>query len=283
MSRSPPSSAIAASGSSSALPCQPSLFSTAFTPLPLIVRATIAVGRPRRQRLLVRAVDRLDVVPVDLDRSPAERLDAARVRSDVPAVHRLAALAEPVDVEDRDQVVEPGERRVLERLPHRALGELAVAAEAPDAVRQPVELLAGERDADRDRQPLAERARRDVDPGDLRRRVAFEARPELAKREQLLVGDRARRLVDGVEQRRRVALREDEMVVARVVRPVEVVAEVLGEQHRHQVGGRHRGRRMAGLRDGRGADRIHPELLSQLPPELDIGHGVSLRTRRGVT
>jgi hypothetical protein len=46
MLRSPPSSAIASSGSSSALPCQPSLFSTAFTPLPFSVRATIAVGRP---------------------------------------------------------------------------------------------------------------------------------------------------------------------------------------------------------------------------------------------
>ena len=46
MFRSPPSSSIAASGSSSALPCQPSLFSTALTPLPLIVRASTTVGCP---------------------------------------------------------------------------------------------------------------------------------------------------------------------------------------------------------------------------------------------
>ena len=46
MFRMPPSSSIAASGSSSAFPCQPSLFSTAFTPLPLTVLATITVGRP---------------------------------------------------------------------------------------------------------------------------------------------------------------------------------------------------------------------------------------------
>ena len=44
-SRSPPSSAIAASGSSSGLPCLPGWSSTAFTPLPFFVRATIAVGR----------------------------------------------------------------------------------------------------------------------------------------------------------------------------------------------------------------------------------------------
>ena len=46
MLRMPPSSSIAASGSSSALPCQFGWFSTAFTPLPLIVRATITVGAP---------------------------------------------------------------------------------------------------------------------------------------------------------------------------------------------------------------------------------------------
>ena len=61
-------------GSATALPCQPSWFSTFETPLPLIVLATIAVGSPgRRLGLGVRRVDLLDVVPVDLDRVPAER------------------------------------------------------------------------------------------------------------------------------------------------------------------------------------------------------------------
>ena len=284
MLRSPPSSAIAALGIVERLAVPALLVLDGLHALALD-RARDDRRRPagRRQRLLVRAVDRVDVVPVDLDRRPAERLDAPRVRREIPAVHRLAALAEPVDVEDRDQVVEPRERRVLERLPHRALGELAVAAEAPDAVRQPVELLAGERHADRDRQPLAERAGRDVDPRELRRRVSLEPRAELAEGQQLLVGDRAGRLVDGVEQRRRVALREDQVVVARVVRLVEVVAEVLREQHRHQVGGRHRRGRVAGLRDGGCADRIDAQLLPQLAPELGVGHGRSLRTRGGVT
>ena len=44
--RTPPSSSIAASGSSSALPCHPSLFSTAATPFPFTVRATTTVGFP---------------------------------------------------------------------------------------------------------------------------------------------------------------------------------------------------------------------------------------------
>ena len=45
-SRSPPSSAIAASGSSSGLPCLPGWSSTALTPLPFLVLATIATGWP---------------------------------------------------------------------------------------------------------------------------------------------------------------------------------------------------------------------------------------------
>jgi hypothetical protein len=42
----PPSSSMAASASSKALPCQPSLSWTAETPLPLTVLATTAVGCP---------------------------------------------------------------------------------------------------------------------------------------------------------------------------------------------------------------------------------------------
>jgi hypothetical protein len=79
-------------------------------------------------------------------------------------VHRLAALAEPVDVEDHGQVVELPVGGVLERLPDRALGHLAVAGENPDAVRPRVDRLRGERDADADRQAEAERAGGDVDP-----------------------------------------------------------------------------------------------------------------------
>ena len=105
--------------------------------------------------LAVRSVDRLDVVPVDLDRVPAERLEAPRVRREIPAVHRLAALPQPVHVDDRRQVVELVERGVLGRLPHRALGHLAVPADDPDAERQAVEPLACDCHPDPDRAALA--------------------------------------------------------------------------------------------------------------------------------
>ena len=185
-------------------------------------------------------------------------------------MHGRAALAEPVDVDDRDQVVEAGVAGLLEGLPHRALGQLGVAAEHPDPEVGALEPLAGERDPDRDRQALAERAGGDVDPGDLRRRVALQARAELAEGEQLLVVDRAGHLVHAVEQRRGVALGEDEVVVGRVLGRGEVVAQVPREQHRHQVGGRHRGGRVAGAGGGGGADRVDAQLLGELVQLLAI-------------
>jgi hypothetical protein len=177
-------------------------------------------------------------------------------------VHRLAALAEAVDVDNHDQVVETGERRVLEGLPHRALGHLAVSAERPDAVRDAVEALPGEGDADRDRQALAERAGRHVHPGQNRGRVSLEPAPELPEGEELLVRDRAGRLVDRVDEGRGVPLREDQVVVGRVLGVVEVVAEVLVDQDRHQVGRRHRGRGVPRLGDRGRADGIDPQLLT---------------------
>ena len=48
---------------------------------------------------------------------------------------------------------------------------------------------------------------------------------------------------------------------------VEVVAEVAGEQHGHEVGGRHPGAGMAGAGGGRGADGVDAELLGELAPE----------------
>ncbi len=201
-----------------------------------------------RERLGVGAVDGLDVVPVHLQRVAAERTRAVDVAARVPAVHRLAALAEPVHVEDRDQVVESVVGGVLERLPLRSLGDLAVAAEHPHAERESVELPARERHADAVRQALAERAGGDVDPRDARRRMALEDAPELPVGHELVVRDRARGLEHRVHERRRVALREDEPVVARILRRVEVVAEVLGEQHRHEIRGGHRRRRMPRLR-----------------------------------
>ena len=242
----------------------------------------LALDRPRDdhdglpgelERLRVRAVDRLDVVAVDLDRVPAERARPVRVRVEVPAVHRLAALAEPVDVDDRDEVVQLVVGGVLECLPLRALGDLAVAQEHPDPEGQPVELLAGERHPDAVGKALSEGAGGDVDPRDARGRMALEHAPELAVGLQVVDRDGAGRAEHAVEERRGMSLREDEPVVVRVLRVGEVVSQVLGEQHRHQVGRGHARGRMAGLRRGGAAHRVDPQLLSELAPEIGVVHG----------
>ena len=108
---------------------------------------------------------------------------------------------------------------VLERLPHRALGHLGVAAQAPTRGRAAGRArLPAIATPTADRQALAERAGGHVGRRDPRGRVALEPRAELAERQQLLVVDRARRLEHRVVQRRRVALGEDQVVVVRVVR-----------------------------------------------------------------
>src|SRR5208283_2203526 len=93
-------------------------------------------------------VDRGDVVPVDDDGPGPERGHAAAVGLGVPAVLSGAALAEPVDVDDGDQVGQLVVRGLVEGLPYRTFGYLAVPAQDPDPVRQFVQVLAGQRDAD---------------------------------------------------------------------------------------------------------------------------------------
>ena len=125
------------------MPWKPFWFSTAATPLPFIVRATTTVGFPVvATRLAERLVDRVDVVPVDLDRVPAERLGARDVDVEIPADHRLAALAEPVHVDDRREVVEL-EVRACSNASHIEPSAISLSPQQhPHAVREVLEVLA---------------------------------------------------------------------------------------------------------------------------------------------
>ncbi len=95
-------------------------------------------------------------------------------------MHRLARLAKAIDVDDRGQVVQTGERCMFEPLPHRTLGELPVAGQHPDPIGEPIQSFAGEGDADGDRQSLAERAGGDIDPRQDGCRVTLEAATALS-------------------------------------------------------------------------------------------------------
>ena len=186
------------------------------------------------------AVDRGEIVPVDHDRVAAERFDAAAIGVQVPAVLGLAPLPKPVDVPDRGQVGQLVVTGLVDGLPDRAFGKLGVAAQDPDVKRQLVEVLAGQRDADPDRQPLAERTCRQVDPRDRRRRMALQARAKPAEGHQLGVRDGPRGLEHGVAQRRCVTLGEDQVIVVRVLWLAPVVLQVPAQEHRNEVCGRHR-------------------------------------------
>jgi hypothetical protein len=239
-------------------------------------RDPLALDRPgherhgllgRGPRLGIGLVDQPQVVAVDVDRVPAEGADPGRERARVAAGHGGAALPLAVGVDDRDQVAETVVAGAFERLPHRPLGQLTVAAQHPDPRRAPPE-PGPQGHADRHRQALAERPGGHVHPGQARRRVPFEPAARPAEGEQLVVGDGPGRLEHSVQQRSGVALGEDEAVVAGMGWAGEVVAQVAAQQHGHEVGGRQRRGRVAGAGGGGGPDHVDPELPGQILPLL---------------
>jgi hypothetical protein len=66
--------------------------------------------------------------------------------------------------------------------------------------------------------------------------MALQAAVEPAIGHELFVADRSRRFVERIEQRCGVPLREDQPVVVGVLGVGEIVPQVAGEQHRHQIG-----------------------------------------------
>ena len=129
-----------------------------------------AAGRAGEKRL----VDLAEVVPVDDDGVAAERLHPLGVRVQAPAQFGRAALAEAVHVDDRGEVAQVVVGGLVQGLPDRPLGHLAVPAQHPDPVRQFVEVPAGQGHPDPVRQPLAERAGGHVDPRQHRGGVALQ-------------------------------------------------------------------------------------------------------------
>ena len=204
--------------------------------------------------------DLIEVVPVNLLRAPAKGLEALLVGVQVMAQRGGLALAEPVHVHHRNQVVQVVEARQRGRFPHRALGAFAVAEQDVGAVVQVVEPRA-QRHADADAQALAQRAGRHVHERQARGRMAFEVAAELAELEQVLHREQPGLGPGRVEQRRGVAFGEDEAVVVVVVGVLRVVTHVPEEQRRDQVG---RGTARSGMpaaRRRRRGNGMNPQLV----------------------
>jgi len=161
----------------------------------------IAVGAPRVVRAEAIASSTASMSWPSICTVFHRRRDPAGVRVQVPAVPGGAALAEPVDVEDRGEVVEPFDAGLLERLPHRALGQplsphstqvrygrwssrlAAIATPTPMGRPWPSEPVATSTQGSRGW-------------------VALQAAAELCgSGEQFLLGDGAGGLVGGVQQR----------------------------------------------------------------------------------
>ena len=230
---------------------------------------------------LDRVGDRVGVVAVDPLGGPAMRAEPL----DLVVGHREAGR--PVDrdrvvVVKHDQLVEaqmPGDRQ---RLVADPLHQAAIAAKDVGVVIDDVaaelrrQHALGERHADRIAEPLAERPGRRLDAGRVTALgMAGGAAAELP--EMLDLVDRhvgiAGQVEQPVEQHRAVPVRQHKAVAVGPVRGLRVKPQVLGEQHRGDVGHAHR---HAGMTRFRLFDRVHRERTQR------IGHMAQFRVpRRG--
>ena len=204
-------------------------------------------------------LQRLDVVPVDDERVPAERVPARGNLVHLVLELRVAALAERVDVNDAAEVVELVVERDVSRFPDRTFGHLAVAEEHVGAVVGS-DTARIERRADRRANALAERPGRDVDKRQPRRRVAFEVGVQLPQVQQVSARKEPRLRPGGVENRRRMPLRQHEAVVVGILRVLRIETHLAKEERRDNLGGGHAGRRVTRTRFGRRRNRVDPKL-----------------------
>src|SRR2546422_225455 len=131
--------------------------------------AFAGIGSPY---FLSRALSSATMVAVDLDHRPAERLPLLDDRLEVEDLRHEVVELDAVFIEDHGEVADAmrglSELRPRHgRLPHLAFLDLAVAEDAVHAVRLVAEAKT-ERQPQRDRQALAERARGRLDAGQRR-------------------------------------------------------------------------------------------------------------------
>jgi hypothetical protein len=235
-------------------------------------------------RLLRGALERLDgQVLANVLHVPAVGLETLPDVLAEVAVGRSREL-DVVVVEEHDQPAEPEVAGERAGLGGHALLDVAVAR---DHVGVVVDQLGAagveargqhplrERQADRHREPLAERAGRGLDSGSVVvLGVAGGRAPELAEVLQVVQRDAVAREVQGrVEEHRSVSRRQHEPVAVEPVRVVGAVPHHSRVERERQWGERHRRARMAGvgLLDG-----VHRERPDRVDCELDA----ALRTGR---
>ena len=204
---------------------------------------------------LDRRGDGVAVEAVDMLGVPARGLEARHL-VDRGGEIGVAVDGDAVVVPEDDQLVQLQMAGEVDRLVADALHEAAVARDHIGVVIDDLfaelggEHALGQREADRHREALAERAGRRLDAR--RVEVLGMARGLRVKLAELLQfvhrhDAGAEQLEHRIEQHRAVAGREDEAVAVRPMRIGDVEFQEAVEEHRRDIGHAHRHARMAGL------------------------------------
>src|SRR3990172_2218175 len=239
---------------------------------------------PAPARLLQRADQGVEVVPIHVPGAPAEGRPLIDERFEVHDVHRVEVVAHPasrpvrpvavvgvaevigeavvldvVAVDDRDEVVGAVVAGGHRRLPGLAFFAVAVAEHAVHAVVAPVQ-PPGQRLADSEGETHPQRPGGHLDAGRvLHHGVPLQAAAQLAERQQFVRGEVAGFGHGAVDEWCGVTLADDEPVAVRPLGVAGIVphqAEVEGGQ---DLNGRERAGGVAGLRLQRHADDVTPD------------------------
>ncbi len=199
-------------------------------------------------------------MPVNFLHAPAEGFEAVAINIDVVAERGFLALAETVGVHDGDKIIQLVNARERRGFPNGAFGDFAVAEQNVGVVIQLV-LSRGERHADADAKPLAERTGRHVGEREARRGMAFKVIAKLAELQQFRNRDETVFRPRGVKQRRGVAFREDEPVVVVIMRILRVIFHVAEEERGDDIRRRAARSRVAAARRRGRFDGVDAQLV----------------------
>ena len=230
--------------------------------------------------------DRLGIVPVDVERVPARRLEAGDL-VDIVGDRTVPVDGDPVVVPEDDQLVELEMAGDADRFLAHAFHQVAVGGDdvgvvIDDARKARGHHALGDRHADRGRNPLPQRAGRRLDA---RRAPIFRmpGRPRSDLPELLEVFDAqslgaadAGQIEQAVEQHAAVAARQDEPVAIGPMGIGRVEFEHVAPENRRDVGHAHRQAGVAALRllhriEGEKADRIGHRVVRHA--RRTSGHG----------
>src|SRR5262249_18439426 len=148
------------------------------------------------------------VMAIDYFRSPTERVESFLIHFQLVAECGGLALAQPIDIDDGDQIVQLINARQGSGFPDAAFRALAVTQQDVSAKIQAVEART-ESHADSNTQSLPQGTRRHIDEWEPRRWMTFEIIPPFAQLVQFADRNHTVFRPRGIEQRCRMSFRED--------------------------------------------------------------------------